>query len=77
MKFADAPIIPTPPLFRAARVSSDAGMRILAELEQQGDVRPERTPTGRVMLTPRDGRRVYDAIRGPATDSRPGFRWGR
>lgn len=63
MNFDEVPVIPTPPLFRAAKVSNDMGQRVLSDLEQRGEVHPDRTPSGRILLTPRDGRAVFNAIR--------------
>ena len=62
LTFENTPMIATAPLYRAALVSGDRGERVLRELVAAGAVRPVVTPTGRVLLTPTDGKRVFEAI---------------
>jgi hypothetical protein len=60
--FDATPLILTGNLYRAANVSATRGDRALQELVAVGAVRPVRTPTGRVLLSPADGKRVFAAI---------------
>ena len=62
MNFDELPTIPAGHLFRAAMVSEPRGERAIRELTAAGAIKPMRTPTGRVLLSPADGRRVFDAI---------------
>lgn len=62
MSFDDLPTIPAGNIFRAAMVSGDRGERVLKALADAQAINPTVTPTGRTLLTPIDGRRVYDAI---------------
>lgn len=57
------PVINATAVFRAAVVSEGCGRRTLRELAEQGRIHPVRTPTGRTMLSPVDGRLVFDVIR--------------
>ena len=61
-RYEEIPLIPLPALARAAGVSRDTGDRRATELEAAGQIQPTRSPTGRVTLSARDGRRVFDAI---------------
>jgi len=62
MNFQDAPLIPAGNIFRERRVSREKGEAVVAELARAGTIQPERTSTGRVLLTPRDGRILFDAL---------------
>lgn len=66
--YDELPLIPLPALSRAAGVHVDTGRRVLAQLTERGEVCAERSPRGRTMLSPSDGRRVYDAILGTSRD---------
>ncbi len=60
--FEELAIIPARNVFGAARVSTGKGELELRALVENGTVRPVRTPTGRTLLTPADGRIVYEAL---------------
>jgi hypothetical protein len=62
MSFDDIPTIPAGNIYRGALVSGDRGERVLKELSDGGVITPVRTPTGRTLLTPADGRRLFEAI---------------
>jgi hypothetical protein len=62
MNFESIPMILSGNLYRAAHVSATRGDRKLKELAACGAIQPVKTPTGRTLLTPADGRRVYEAI---------------
>jgi hypothetical protein len=62
MSFDEIPTIPAGNVYRAAMVSGDRGERVLRALTDDGTIKPVVTPTGRTLLSPRDGKSVYDAI---------------
>lgn len=62
MDFDAIPMIPSVAIYKAANVSPTRGDRKVRELEAAGIVKPVRTPTGRIVFTPPDGRRVFEAI---------------
>jgi hypothetical protein len=62
MNFDELPLIPAGNVYRAARVSGDCGERKLEALTKSGAIKPVVTPTGRTLLSPRDGKRVFEAI---------------
>lgn len=49
-------------LYREASVSKDTGKSKCAELEGKGLIKPTRTPSGRVWLTPVDAETLYTAL---------------
>ena len=64
MTFDQIPIIPAGNIYRAAHVSSTRGDRELRRLAAERVINPMKTPTGRVLLTPPDGKAVYDRLIG-------------
>lgn len=62
MSFDEIPVIPVANIYRAAMVSTTRGDRVLRELYAQQKVTPIKTPTGRIVLSPTDGRTVYEAL---------------
>ncbi len=63
LNFNDLAVIPHNHIFRAARVSDTHGNRRLQECVDAGIVKgPFRTVTGRTLLTPTDGRSLYEAL---------------
>jgi hypothetical protein len=62
MSFDDLATIPDSNIYRAAVVSGPRGKFVLNELKKAGAIRPVTTPTGRALLTPADGRRLYEEI---------------
>lgn len=62
MSFEDLATIPANNIYRAALVSGPRGERVLNELRAAHAIKPVTTPTGRELLTPADGKRLYDAI---------------
>lgn len=62
MSFDELPVIPDGNLYRAAMVSRDCGEREMQRLAAAGAIQPVRTPTGRTLLTPADGRRVFESL---------------
>lgn len=62
MSFEEIPTIPTGNVYKAAHVSATRGDRELKRLSDEGLVRPMRTPTGRVLLSPADGKTVYETL---------------
>lgn len=63
MDYENQPLIPPGNIWREARVSEDKGGAALKKLEEEGVVHPTRTPTRRTLLTPADGRRLWEALR--------------
>lgn len=72
MNFEDLPVISDITLFKAAHISRERGDKELQKLVSDGLIRPVRTPTNRVLLTPSDARRVYESLCGspPVRESR-------
>lgn len=62
MSFDELLLISPRNLFREARVSDDCGERVLNELRAARAINPVTTPTGRKLLTPADGKRLFEAI---------------
>jgi hypothetical protein len=62
MKFEDAPLVPTPPLFREAKVSPVRGKSVQTQLTQAGRINPVSTPTGRDLLTPPHARILFEEL---------------
>jgi murein DD-endopeptidase MepM/ murein hydrolase activator NlpD len=62
MTFHDAPLIPTTNLYREARVSAVHGRTIVRQLREAHQITPITTPTGRELLSPRDGEVVFAAL---------------
>ena len=62
MKFENAPVIQTTSIYREARVSPVRGNTVLRRLTQTGRIDPVFSPTGRVSLTPPQGRVLFDAL---------------
>lgn len=62
MNFDEIPTIPVSNIYRAAHVSGTRGEKALNRLVDERLIRPMRTPTGRVLLTPSDGRAVFEAL---------------
>jgi hypothetical protein len=62
MSFDEIPTIPTANVYRAAHVSATRGDRELKRLSDEGLVKPMRTPTGRVLLSPADGKTVFETL---------------
>lgn len=71
--FADTPCISDLNLYRAILVSNSKGARETERLTAEGKIKPITTPTGRVLLTPKDAERLFDALcrRRPAKGSTP------
>lgn len=62
MNFYEIPSIPAGNVFRAAMVSSTRGERVVNKLADEQRITPVRTPTGRILLSPTDGARVYETL---------------
>ena len=62
--FNELKIIQTTWLCRSANVSVSVGNRVIEELEHRDMICPERTPTGRTVLSIREARLVFDRIHG-------------
>jgi hypothetical protein len=62
MSFDELPVIPDGNVYRVAMVSRDCGEREMHRLAAIGEIQPVRTPTGRTLLTPADGRRLFESL---------------
>ena len=67
LPFDDRKIIQTAPLFRVENISATAGNRVIEELEDEGLIDPEVSPTGRKKLSIREARIVDARINGVRT----------
>ena len=64
MIIENKPIVQDLRVFEAVHVSKDMGKQRVTELEQEGRIRPLRTPAGRVLLTPDDAEILAQALLG-------------
>ena len=62
MNINDLPVVTKPLLARCAAVSTTRIDTALNTLEVQGQLKRSKSPTGREILTPRQGQLVLDAI---------------
>lgn len=62
MKFEDAPIVPTPNVFREARVSSVHGKAVLEQLAEAGSIDRFVTATKRVLLTTPHAKVLFEEL---------------
>ena len=62
MSIRKAKIVPDLRVFEARGVSREHGRKRLLQLEQDGVIAPERTPTGRCRLSFEDAERLAEAL---------------
>ena len=62
--FDELKIVQTTFLWRNANVSATVGNRVIDELERHDMICPERTPTGRTVLSIREAQLVFGRIHG-------------
>lgn len=62
MNIRAAKIVPDLRVFEARRVSREHGRKRLRELAEAGVIAPERTPTGRCLLSFEDAERLAKAL---------------
>jgi len=57
-----AKIVPDLRVYAARNVSKERGRKCLRELEERGLIAPERTPTGRTLLSFPDAERLAESL---------------
>jgi len=62
MAFIDLKIVPDTQVFRATGVSNEYGRKVMLDLETRGEIRPQKTATGRCRLSIRDAERLAAAL---------------
>ena len=62
MQFQESHLILASVLFREARVSQTRGNRVVRELVESGCIDPLKTPTGRHIFTPIEGKVVFETL---------------
>jgi len=62
MTFDDLPVVPATRVCPEAKVSRTRGKTVLERLRLEGHITTPPTPTGRDLLTPREGRIFFEAL---------------
>ena len=62
MSIFDQKLIHDRRLFAIEGVSPETGRKVLAQLRARGEVAPDRSPTGRVFVSPTEAARFHEAL---------------